>query len=1035
MEPKGICEMTNYGNGLLILLCGTFAAAAADDPGRLFVGQDLHASGATGVWMQAPQEAGVNWLILEDGIGLMIGDNRMEARSAVVRIQDRSADGAALGRYYQARIYLEGDVSVQRGGRAKTTPMTIVEGADALAVSLDFSGQTLVTTDDRQTVSAEAFMDHPLVARAQAAFRQMQALPAVPPAAQVPAYDRPAAPQAIRPQPIQPEEVPTPVPGAEVEAPVAVPTEPPAEAPAAEPVEAEEEEEEIYQVHVTALWEPAPKIEVVSLPDGRKIATVRGRFYLWQQHPERGLLEFLADNAVLYLTGEEFQETAPGLGGNELGYGDAEAVYLQGNIVMTEAGRTTRAEEIYYDFLQQEALVVNAEFQTYLEERQIPVYITAERLRRVSESLFQAKNVRVTSSEFYFPQVSVHASRMVLVTPEQVEDHEKVIAESEAVEEAELYTGVLEDIRAKYYDFTFFRWPRIKTDLIRPDIPLSRIRLGNDSDFGTTLETRWHLYRLLGRKEPPGMESRLALDYYSDRGYGTGVESEYETKDSMGWLTAYYMRDRGEDDLGRVDFDEFGNPRRNVKPDSENRGRFTFRHREYLPYDWQLTAEISYLSDRNFLEALYRNELYTDKGQDTLIYLKRLDGNTGFSILNQVRINDFETMTEELPTVEYHMTGESFWKDRLTFYSDTQVSRLRNRFDEDRTTPNLTSGDFYTFASTRNEADLPLLLGTFKLVPFVAATYDFEDHDEFDMGLDRRVEPEDHLLLGEYGFRTATTFWAQDPAFRSEFWDVDGLRHVVTPHFEAVWYEHNDPAIEMRDTYNFGISQHWQTHRGPVGLERTVDWMRLDVDVTWVDQPVENDIGSISYGPAGFLFNDPSIPDLFRRDKRYFSLVRNSVNADYEWFVSDTFAFRSDMNYDLDSGKLQQLNVGVSRYVHPDISYYVGSRYLRPLIISIPEEDIFEQGSQALIAAITYRLSDRYTAVFSQEYNFDFGKGVRSDLTLIRQYHRLYYALSFTLDESLERSGVHFSVWPQGVDSLAIGSRKYMGLTGAIQEY
>ena len=76
--------------------------------------------------------------------------------------------------------------------------------------------------------------------------------------------------------------------------------------------------------------------------------------------------------------------------------------------------------------------------------------------------------------------------------------------------------------------------------------------------------------------------------------------------------------------------------------------------------------------------------------------------------------------------------------------------------------------------------------------------------------------------------------------------------------------------------------------------------------------------------------------------------------------VSDTFTLLSDANYDLQSGHLQQLNVGISRYVHPDISYYIGSRYLRPLLVNIDTtgDDIFdirEKGSHSVIGAITGR--------------------------------------------------------------------------------
>jgi hypothetical protein len=120
--------------------------------------------------------------------------------------------------------------------------------------------------------------------------------------------------------------------------------------------------------------------------------------------------------------------------------------------------------------------------------------------------------------------------------------------------------------------------------------------------------------------------------------------------------------------------------------------------------------------------------------------------------------------------------------------------------------------------------------------------------------------------------------------------------------------------------------------------------------------------------------------------------------------------------------------------VYPDLSYYLGSRYLRPLIIDVPEDGIYEEGSQSVIGAVTYQLSPRYWVTYSQEYNFDFGKNVRNDFAIIRQYHRLFYSLEMSLDQSRDSSSVMFSVWPEGVKEIAFGSRRYTGLVGARTE-
>ncbi len=194
-----------------------------------------------------------------------------------------------------------------------------------------------------------------------------------------------------------------------------------------------------------------------------------------------------------------------------------------------------------------------------------------------------------------------------------------------------------------------------------------------------------------------------------------------------------------------------------------------------------------------------------------------------------------------------------------------------------------------------------------------------------------------------------------------------------------------------------------------------------------------------SYGPAKFIWNDPSIPVFTRRDDTLWGMVRDSINAEYTWRMSDTTVFLTDLNYDTEAGMIQQYNVGVARYVYPDISYYIGSRYFRPVIIDVPAtadnpKSVFERGSNSVIGSITYALNNRYTLVLSEEYNLDYGNNVRSEFALLRRYHRLYCGLTLSVDESREENTIMFSIWPQGVKDLTFGDRRYASFREGILE-
>ena len=334
----------------------------------------------------------------------------------------------------------------------------------------------------------------------------------------------------------------------------------------------------------------------------------------------------------------------------------------------------------------------------------------------------------------------------------------------------------LKKVRFKYGDVTLLTLPTVRADRERPDVPIRSIHAGYDNTFGASLETRWYLNRLLGLREPPGTNSTLSLDYYSKRGPGGGVEIDYEREDYFGSVLGYVIDDHGKDRLSRT--------RKDVDVPEDLRGRFRLQHRQYLPDGWQLTAEASYLSDQNFLEQFYRTEYNVGKEQETLLYLKRIQDNWGLAFLGKVRTNDFLDQVEELPSAEYHLTGQSLFDDLFTFYSDTQVSQYRYRFSSQN--PVQTPNDYFLFTGTRNELDLPLKVDRVKVVPFVAGTFGYDDGAGFHATLDNEpAGPEDAVWIGEGGVRMATPpYWCVYPEVESRLWDLlrDSTRHRADAH-------------------------------------------------------------------------------------------------------------------------------------------------------------------------------------------------------------------------------------------------------------
>ena len=991
---------------ITVLLPAVWCVAKDKHQASAFVGQDLHLAGRELISYQISRDPALreptgrgpeHILVFQNGFSMSFAANRFSSDSAVVWLASAPASGVGLDRVlvdYKATVYLQGNISVEKAKGAETADLSVVvieaapEGrrkGQVMVVRFGFRGEVFVTAEKREVADPRGLE---LYAEALAAV-----------------------------QPVEPELQPKP------EAP-----EP--EKPAKEVVPAKPEEKKppfIYPINLAPAGEVVPKIE---WDEKAKIGTVIGRFYLWQkQDEEGGLLELQADNAVIFYseqTDEKLREKEPASQEPIAGFEDilaravVPAIYLAGDVVMTEGQRSVRADEIYYDFHRKKALAINAVMRNFDLSRGIPIYVRAAKLRQLAENKFAAENFTLTTSEFYLPQISLNASQIIITDTTPADQRADRLSDRS-------FDAQMRDVRFKMYDRTFFYWPFVRSNLQRPDVPLKGAHVGHDRTWGTSVETQWYLARLLGLAEPEGTDSTITLDYYSKRGLGSGLEIDYAREKYFGRILGYIIDDSGKDRLGRT------GSRKDLEPPRDLRGRFRWQHRQFLPYNWQLTAEASYASDENFIEQFYRSEFNTDKEQETLLHLKRIEDNWGLAFLGKSRLNDFQNVLEELPSAEFHWTGQSFLDDRLTFYSDNQFSQFRQRLASSSSSTVLK--EFFTFTSTRNELDLPMAFGRSKVVPFVAGTFGYEDGSGFRTELDGSTAARDDTVwLGEAGVRASTQpYWSVYPHVKSRLWDLNQLRHTIQPRVAAIAYTPSDSVIEQRDMLNVGISQRLQTKRGSADKQRTVDWMRLDMDVTWV-----NDSGDTSAGPDRFIWNKPFIPLANRFSRRLGEVVlppqdrrssdifgprRNYFAADYIWRLTDTTALLSDMNFDMQSGVVQQFNIGISALRWPNLSYYIGSRYLRRL-----DNGFGEKGSNAVTFAATYELDPRYTMVFSQQFDFDYGVNIRSDITLIRRYHRVYFALTYSVDESLDQNAIVFSIWPEGVPELVIGPRRYMRL-------
>ncbi len=922
------------------------AAGARDDPAGRIVqisGRIIHS------WRDAPEAPNRRILLVIDGFTVLTGTEQLTARDGVVWYDTAAARGPGPVRL---GVYAETGVEY-RDASGK------IESYDSVYLVIEGEGKVEVRSDQPVRGKAEATE---LFLRAKKLRTEYLA-------------------QGRRERPTAVTEPPPPAPR------VAPPGVREAGVPQEITIVAQDD---VRQVNFTSFVEA-----------GMRVSVWTGGVYVI-----RGPMEMAADSIVIWTPqqalrqaagAEEDADEAPAetpapegaapderlpepAGAPQAGGGTSLAAeaYLEGHVRVTLGHRTLTCSRLYYDFRRDQALAIDTKIRTFSSARNVPVYYYAKEVRQLGSGIFRGTDAWMTTCEFGHPHYKTGASEMTLtdLTPEPAED--------EPPPEYRRVRFAGEDVQVRVRDLPVTYWPRLAGDVEESPTALRTIRIESRSNRGTGVATQWHLMKLLGLERPPeGFDFYLNADAWSERGLALGVESEYARKDFYGDLITYYLRDSGKDSVAGDD----------IEPPSKDRGRIRWRHRQYLPDDWELTLELSKITDRNFLNEFYEEEDETEKTQESLLYLKKQDQEQAFTVLATWRLNDWQTLTEYYPQLGYNVIGHSLWDDRLTYFQDSEFSVARYRPDTD-----LGARGSHTevVADTIHEIDIPLKLGPVNLVPFgeVRLSYFSETAD--------RSGSEDRFAA-RFGGRAAAHAWRVYDGVESDFWDLHGLRHIHV--FDAGAYaaannvrsidlipfdvaEMGTPVVQGVDevgVVDLGWRQRFQTKRGAPGNRRSVDWLVLDLEAVF--------------------YNNRETPELAPDGRK----ANNRIDFAADWQVTDSASVWSDTNFHLNDGTLDVFTVGTTITHTPRLSYSVGHRY-------IPDAD-----SAQTLVGFDYRINRKWRLRIREYYDFDHGQNAQTDFILSRRLHRWLMRVRMEVDPGEDESFIGLEFLPMGGSEIEIG--------------
>jgi hypothetical protein len=764
----------------------------------------------------------------------------------------------------------------------------------------------------------------------------------------------------------------------------------------------------------------AGRVEMSAHETGERVIELSEGLSVQFVPPDRGRTVMLqAERGVVFLT-----EAAAGASAGVMRSAEVSGLYIEGDASITDGQYTLRGSRMYYDPQAERAVVLDAVFLTWDQQRGMPLYLRADTIRQTARGEWKAERATLANASLAEPHFSIGAEQLTIrQQPGAINADGSSGAAGVPVVEAE---GV--GFRAG--SLPLLGLPRFEGE-VRPS-PLRDVRYSSRGG-DHLVSTRWDLFTLLQRESSPGSRLDLLADAYFTRGPAVGLDAAWERGQMTGESLSYAIYDNGRDRLSsgaRIDRDD------------EFRGMFTVGNIWRVSELWTLTLEGSYISDEAFVDAFFdelgesrrefTNSAMAKRQTDQDLFSIEVRGTFNDFIANEYLLQSQGYVVQNLPEARYVRFSDQVF-DIISYSTENSVGYYNAQFSEPEVrdygfnnrrraeaafglspTDSLADAlDARNFPEngvgrfdTRHEIEVPLSWGPMQIVPFGVGrgTWWSRDFDGYD-GTDG-VE-DDGRVWGAAGVRSSTSLVHVNDTIDSRLFDLHRTRHIIEPYATA-WvagtnvdpdrlpvFDEGVESLADGTMINTGVRQTWQTERGPARARRSVDWLVIDLSHTWSsdDAPRKSPFGRfLSYRP------ELSNPGEF---------VRGSGSL----LLTEAVTLVAEGVYDLDgdSGDEFGTDEGFSRgsvgieLDHGDaFTTYTEYRYLRDF-----DDTVLAMGTR-------YELTTKYAIALEGTWNLDENRFQNSGAVITRRFAQWTVDVAIGFDETSDIFEAGISVRPVG---------------------
>ena len=417
-----------------------------------------------------------------------------------------------------------------------------------------------------------------------------------------------------------------------------------------------------------------------------------------------------------------------------------------------------------------------------------------------------------------------------------------------------------------------------------------------------------------------------------------------------------------------------------------------------LGADWRFEAEASYLSDRHLLEEFFEKEFKEGKEQETVGYVRWIDGNAGAYVLERHRLNDFQTQLETLPRAHVLVDGVALVPDVLAYSGSADLAHLRLRPDEDAGLQSQRTwrGDALT------ELGLALDAGPVSLSPFGGLRATFWQDD----------------LNGEFQERLLTTVGARAVTslhgVHDVAWDLvglDKLRHIAQLDVQIA------STVSRRLDDDAALFRYDEVDALDRFTEVSIEFRhRFQTKVTEGDRKVTHEFMELGIEAERYLNpdrdttapNETNVASPFH----WISLAPTSAAGAFEsrdwsnlhWYLKVTprapFALSMAGEYNPVDTQEEAREIAVSARPMDGMSFSAGEVFLRNV-------------TTAFTASLKWQITEKWGIDVSSQYDFEIDVWLKRRVVVVRDFHDFLFEVVFEDNESRDERKFYVTLVPK----------------------